>query len=68
MVNYKTIKISEGTYDAIKRVQKELAEKGLNSIPEDVREKYNSNGDFTIGAIISMGVGIFNQHLNEIKE
>ena len=68
MVKYKTIKISECTYNVIKRVQAELVEEGLDSIPREVLEKYNSEKDFTIGAIINMGVGIFNQHLKDAQE
>lgn len=67
MVNYKTIKISEATYDAIIRAQDELADAGFNAVPKEILEKCTCNKEFTIGAVVELGNIAFNQMLNKIK-
>ena len=39
IIRYKTIKIPEPTYEAIKKAQIEIAKVGMNNIPSDILEK-----------------------------
>lgn len=68
MVEYKTVKIPECVYNTIIRVQKELVENGLESVPKEILEKCPYDNKFTIGAIVFMGAETFNQTMNKINQ
>lgn len=61
---YKTIKIPEFTYDAIKRAQTILAQEGLGCIPNNIIDKCTIEIDkINISTVVDLAIASFREKL-----
>ena len=51
----KTIRLSDEQYEKVIEAKTELAKKGYDRLPDDVKKEVEDVGFFTLGAIASLG-------------
>ncbi|MGQ0796785.1 MAG: hypothetical protein ACT4OI_02805 [Methanobacteriota archaeon] len=69
---YKMVRIPEEEYEALHRAKRELMRKGLDSLPDEVLEDDEDNGEeeggFTMGLLAGLGAAALIYLLTRNKE